>query len=238
MCIQLREDLSILEEYCGNTGWNRVVIIGEKQDDLRKKGLPCTAKDVSKALSHIKWGSGRDVGEDAAQKVCMIWQRLKHLPKHKGIILSSYALYGKKSFFEESSKLLLCLQKAPNELDLLWVMEDMLRSILYDLAEAETSAEIQRHYSVLVRFLWQCRNIKTSFYRNIKHYSVLVRHVAFYLVGPMSANGVHGLPALGLLLCPLHRLHSLFNHSTKPHRQFVDIVSMTYRDCENAVRTC
>ena len=71
-----------------------MVIIGEKQDDLRKKGLPCTAKDVSKALSHIKWGSGRDVGEDAAQKVCMIWQRLKHLQEHKGIILSSYALYG------------------------------------------------------------------------------------------------------------------------------------------------
>ena len=30
---------------------------------------------------------------------------------------------------------------------------DMLRSILYDLAQAETSAETQRHYSVLVRSL-------------------------------------------------------------------------------------
>ena len=34
------------------------------------------------------------LAEAFCRKVCMIWQRLKHLPKHKGIILSSYALSG------------------------------------------------------------------------------------------------------------------------------------------------
>ena len=59
LSLRKREEVEDLREFCGINGWNRVVTNGRKRDQLRREKAPHSKEDVSKALSHIKWGVGR-----------------------------------------------------------------------------------------------------------------------------------------------------------------------------------
>ena len=72
MALSKREEVGTLREFCGLTGWQRIVVVGMKRGGLRIAGHPCGPADVAKALSQVKWGPGREVSAAAAEKIIPI----------------------------------------------------------------------------------------------------------------------------------------------------------------------
>eukprot|EP00969_Alexandrium_andersonii_P046561 2043134-Alexandrium_andersonii.AAC.1 len=75
--LQLREDVEILKEYCGISGWNKILMIAKKRDSLRDKGAPHAAQAVAQALACVKWGAGREVTPAVVEKCVVIADRAR-----------------------------------------------------------------------------------------------------------------------------------------------------------------
>ena len=74
--ISLREEVESLREYVGLTGWHRVVIAGSKRDELRSS-LKRSVKpeEVAAALATVRWGPGREMSSDVAEKLLLLYDR-------------------------------------------------------------------------------------------------------------------------------------------------------------------
>jgi hypothetical protein len=95
-------------------------VIGTRRDGLRLAGLACGPKEVSLALSKVKWGPGRIVTETVAEKAIAIWNRVSGAPDVIDAILAAQTRFGRDSPFEEYTKLTIILQACRTDAELLW----------------------------------------------------------------------------------------------------------------------
>ena len=129
LSVSLREELPTLSEYCGLTGWDRIMLIGMKRDELRRAGKPHGAADVTAALSvaGIKWGPGRKMTEELVAKSLAIWDKVRLTSKLVDIIQLAKAHLGTDSPFEDWTRLSMVSNKCTNVDDFAWVLDTMLQ---------------------------------------------------------------------------------------------------------------
>ena len=58
LALSRREEVEVLREHCGLTGWNRIAAIGGRRDELRKSGQESGPEEVATSLETVKWGPG------------------------------------------------------------------------------------------------------------------------------------------------------------------------------------
>ena len=104
LSLRKREEVEDLREFCGINGWNRVVTIGRKRDQLRREKAPHSKEDVSKALSHIKWGVGREVTPNNVQQALTMYDKVSPLYGVEVLIHDSFGMWGRPSPYEETSR--------------------------------------------------------------------------------------------------------------------------------------
>ena len=121
-----REEIELFREYCGLTGWQRVVVIGTKRDELRNAGTGCTPQHVSAALSSITWSAGNVPTPPIVEKRLAIWNRLGQDDTVKAIFLTAQAYYGRDSPFDEYSKVTLMVNACKSNADLAWCAQTMV----------------------------------------------------------------------------------------------------------------
>ena len=91
--LTLREQLETFREFCGLTGWQKVMIIGQRRDELRERRLPHKSEDVAQSLSFVQWGPGRAVAMDVAQKILTVWRRVGGQAPLTSIIHDAQAMF-------------------------------------------------------------------------------------------------------------------------------------------------
>ena len=68
--MSLRDVHSVYDDFLGLDGWNRIAIVGMRRDELRRAdpAKEVFAKDVTDALSEVKWAPGKAVTVDVVGK--------------------------------------------------------------------------------------------------------------------------------------------------------------------------
>ena len=92
-----REEVELFKEYCSLTAWQRIVIIGNKRDELRTANAGCSSQHVADALSNIVWSTGNVPSAHIVDKVIAIWNRVGQDESVKAIFLLAQAYYGRDS---------------------------------------------------------------------------------------------------------------------------------------------
>jgi len=139
-----REDLVVLREYCSLVGWNRIVVIGSKRDSLKQNGaLKNEAKATADALSNVRWGPGRQITEEVAEKVLTVWDKYKDQPRVILLIQASQRKHGTKSALEDYTKLLHFARSKQTIEETLWLLGQI--SVQQDQkGESMTRLEMER----------------------------------------------------------------------------------------------
>ena len=121
-----REEVELFKEYCSLTGWQRIVIIGNKRDELRTANVGCSSQHVADALSTIVWSAGNVPSPAVVEKVIAIWNRLGQDEAVKAIFLLAQAYYGRDSPLDEYSKVTLLINACKSNADLVWCAQTMV----------------------------------------------------------------------------------------------------------------
>ena len=93
-----REEVELFREHCSLIGWQRVVVIGTKRDELRNANVGCSPQHVSVALSSIVWSAGNVPTPPIVEKCIAIWDRMGQEEAVKAIFLSASPLWQRLSF--------------------------------------------------------------------------------------------------------------------------------------------
>ena len=125
LSLRKREEVEDLREFCGINGWNRIVTIGRKRDALQRDKAPHSKEDVSKALSHINWGIGREVSPSAVQAALTMYDKVSPIPGVEVLLHESFGLWGRSSPFEDPTRLSHFLEVGTRE-ELLWVLHTII----------------------------------------------------------------------------------------------------------------
>ena len=147
--ISFRENLRIMADTCGLTGWAYINVVGQQRDKLRDNGKDSSGASVVRSFAGVVWSSGRELTVDSAAKIMAIWNRLANLPAARAMVAESLKTYGKQSQFEDWTVLGLLLGKIVVDSDVLWVVEtihyERLRQIRSDNYSA---AEIRKKVNI------------------------------------------------------------------------------------------
>ena len=119
--LSLREENESLREHCGLSGWNKIAVIGNRRDKMKRAGLECGPDEVAADLAKVKWGPGRVVTAPVVEKALTIWNRAP--AEVVDAILSAQSNFGRDSPWEEYTKLIICFQTCKTNQDLLWAVE-------------------------------------------------------------------------------------------------------------------
>ena len=149
LSLRKREEVEDLREFCGINGWNRVVTIGRKRDQLRRDKAPHSKEDVSAALSHIKWGIGREVTPSSVQAALTMYDKVNPLSGVEVLIHESFGLWGRASPFEDPTRLNHILKSGSKD-ELIWVLQTIIEEKKYGRrSENYSCAELARKASPL-----------------------------------------------------------------------------------------
>ena len=121
--LSLREENEALREHCGLAGWNKIAVIGGRRDKLKLAGLNCGPDEVAADLAKVRWGPGRAVSRDVAEKAIAIWNRASATPEVVDAILYAQSRFGRDSPWEEYTKMTIVFQACKSNSDLLWAVE-------------------------------------------------------------------------------------------------------------------
>ena len=145
-----REEVELFREYCSLTGWQRLVIIGTKRDELRNSRVGCTPQHVADALSKVVWSAGNVPTAPVVEKVVAIWNRLGQDDQVKAMFLTGQAYYGRDSPFDEYSKVTLMVNACKSNADLLWCAQTMLfERVIGKRKENYSKAELEKKNSCM-----------------------------------------------------------------------------------------
>ena len=147
--LSLREDTELFREYCGLSGWNKILVIGRKRDHLRDTDQKCEAAHVAEALKSIRWGPGREVTKYVAAKALQIYNKFAHVPAIVDIILAGYNRCGRQSVFEHYSILLLMVGGQRSIEETIWIMEQFLDDQVNGKTDAYSKSELAKKTSPL-----------------------------------------------------------------------------------------
>ena len=117
-----RESLDDMAEFLGLSGWQRVVVIGQRRDLLKQKGLPSQAQDVTKALAKVEWSSNNSATLNVVQKALALYDKMLTSSESLDAVYESQNTFGRQSPFEDWSKLLIMLSLAKSPVDSSFVL--------------------------------------------------------------------------------------------------------------------
>ena len=120
--LSFREALEDMAEFLGLSGWQRVLIIGQRRDQLKQKGVPFGAQDVTKALAKVEWSSGNCATLNVVQKALNLYDRMLTSVESQDAAFESQNTFGRQSPFEDWSKLLVMLNLAKSSHDSSFVL--------------------------------------------------------------------------------------------------------------------
>ena len=134
-----REEVELFREYCSLTGWQRIVIIGNKRDELRNARVGCSPQHVADALSNIVWSAGNVPSPAVVENVIAIWNRVGQDESVKAIFLLAQAYYGRDSPLDEYSKVTLMINACKSNADLVWCAQTLAFERVIDKKAREFS---------------------------------------------------------------------------------------------------
>ena len=143
--LSLREDIETMREHIALIGWQRCVIVGSKRDELRtslKRSV--RAEEVSQALAGVRWSAGREIGPEVAEKLLSLYDKCAGQQMIIDCISHAQQQLGKRSPFEEWSKLLIIAQKTASTQDTLWVMQCMIHDQVTMKTDSFSKAELMK----------------------------------------------------------------------------------------------
>ena len=111
-----------MAEFLGLSGWQRVVVIGQRRDHLKQKVLPFGAQDVAKSLAKVEWSSGNCATLNVVQKALNLYDRMLTSVESQDAVYESQNTFGRQSPFEDWSKLLIMLNLAKSVVDSSFVL--------------------------------------------------------------------------------------------------------------------
>ena len=144
--LSLREDIETMREHIALTGWQRCIIVGSKRDELRtslKRSV--RAEEVSQALASVRWSAGREIGPEVAEKLLSLYDKCAGQQLIIDCISHAQQQLGKRSPFEEWSKLLIIVQKSVSTQDTLWVMKCMIHDQVTMKTDSFSKAELLKN---------------------------------------------------------------------------------------------
>ena len=153
--LSLREDVESLREHIALTGWQRCVIAGSKRDELRtslKRNV--RAEEVAQALARVRWSAGREMGSEVAEKLIVVYDKCAGQQSIVGCISEGQQRLGKRSPFDEWTKLLIIVQRTVSVEDTVWVMQCMIHDQATAKTDSFSKAELlKKHGPVMVYLL-------------------------------------------------------------------------------------
>ena len=102
--LTFRESLEDMPEFLGLSGWQRVVVIGQRRDLSKQKGLPFQAQDVTKALAKVEWSSNNSATLNVVQKALALYDKMLTSSESLDAVYESQNTFGRQSPFEDWSK--------------------------------------------------------------------------------------------------------------------------------------
>ena len=156
--LSLREDIEILREFIGLTGWQRVVIVGSKRDEMRsafKRAIK--PEEVSESLKTVRWGPGREVSPDVAEKLLALYDKFSGSQFIIDIIIQGQRLLGRNSPFDEYSKLSIVAGRAGSITDIVWVMANMIEDQRSGKVDSFAKADLQKKHGPISVYLTRKR---------------------------------------------------------------------------------
>ena len=153
--LSLREDIEVLREYVGLTGWHRIVVVGSKRDELRSAvSRAVKAEEVAQALATVRWAPGREITVTVAEKLILLYDKFASSAPVVALIAKAQRVLGRSSPFEEYSKLLVIAGKSLCIDETLWIMSFMFEDQKLGKVDGFSKAEMtRRHGTVLVYLL-------------------------------------------------------------------------------------
>ena len=121
-----REEIDTLREYCGLSGWNRIMVVGQQRDVLRGRGEQHKPEDIANSLKNVVWGPGRQVTSAVAAKCLSIWNRFAGQVDVIETITLGNSLLGGQSPFDEWTKLSIFAGSERPISEIAWAMSSML----------------------------------------------------------------------------------------------------------------
>jgi hypothetical protein len=128
-------------------------LIGQKRNtwrDAKKKHGP---QEVAEALKDVRWGPGRAVTAEVAEKGLQIYNKFAQVPAIVDIIVGAQNSLGRQSVFEEYSKLLLLCGGGRSSEETVWIMQQMVADQTSGKTDGYSKAELTKKSSPLNVFL-------------------------------------------------------------------------------------
>lgn len=156
--LSLREDVESLREHIALTGWQRCVIAGSKRDELRTSlRRNVRAEEVAQALARVRWSAGREMGSDVAEKLIVVYDKCAGQQSIIECISQGQHRLGKRSPFDEWTKLLIIVQRTVSVDDTVWVMQYMIHDQATAKTDSFSKAELLKKHGPIMVYLLRKR---------------------------------------------------------------------------------
>ena len=157
--LSLREDIEALREDLGLSGWARVLIVGNRRDELKAQsnGKIIKNEEVVAALKNIRWARGREMSPDTVDKLLSLYDKFSGQPNIVRLIKDAQEKLGRNSPFEEHSKMLLVAQRCGSIADCVWVLEWMLADQSRGRVDGFSKQELQKKHGAINVYLLRKR---------------------------------------------------------------------------------
>lgn len=159
--LSLREDLEVFREYMGISGWQRVVIVGSKRDELRTVWRrQVKPEEISAALKCVRWSAGREMSPDTVEKLLQLYDKLAGQPRVVSLLKEAQNTFGRSGPFEEHSKMLCVVGRCSGNDEIVWVLESILMDMLAGKVDGFSKAELTKKHGPVSVYLLRRRMIE------------------------------------------------------------------------------